>query len=340
MSLSRFLSYPVYYDPGSVRASAYAMEHFYRIRSATRSRRLLKLLVRPFLPLMKRGGKDFLAVHPRFRRLRPFLEEGRFEVVIDARRFFRLIDFRRREVLNVFKDDDLTEYFENELAARSLLPEANFLPRLISSDRERKIFVEEYVCQYPLKSSRRGSLDLDELAVRIRELLRRVRRALPARAVAAEDYVGEISEAILRRPEADEAIRRYVVGLGRTARGLGRVELVFSHGDFRQDQIFFDRAGDLKVIDWECSGRFSRFWDPAALYLTERWFYGRPGLAPGFFLEPGPAPLEAVFALYLLELCHFPIRFRRDFLLTDSVPVVRKVERRIRKLVPGREGNP
>lgn len=333
MNLVRFLSYPVYFNPASERASAYVMEHFYRIRSNTRSRQLLKFLVRPVIPFSRRWGRDRLVDHLRFERLRPYLEGREFEAVIDARRFFRLIDFNRREVINIFKADDLPVYFQNEIAARERLSGADFIPRLIAVDEANKVFTEEYDCVRPFKSVRLGSLDVDDFVVRIKEILCQVRKATAVRVVPADEYIGAISEQILRRPEADGEIRRYVSRLRDKALGLGEVELVFSHGDFRKDQIFFARDESVRIIDWECSGCFSRYYDPAELYLTERWLYSNPALSPEFLLEPGSAPLAGVFSLYLLELCSFPIRFHREFLLTHSVPIVKQVERRIRKHV-------
>ena len=87
MKLVRFLSYPVYFNPESARAVAYVMEHFWAIRSRTRSRRLLKRIIRPSVSLFRRRGKQGIIDHPRFERLRPFLDGGDVEVVIDARRF-------------------------------------------------------------------------------------------------------------------------------------------------------------------------------------------------------------------------------------------------------------
>lgn len=178
-----------------------------------------------------------------------------------------------------------------------------------------------------------GELDPENFGNRQRQILRQVRGALPARKMAAGEYAGGMAEKILRRPEANQEIRRYVECLLDKARGLGEIELVFSHGDFRKDQIFFAGDGSLKVIDWECSGYFSRYYDPAELYLTERWFYTNPVFSAAQFLDSGCAPLKELFALYLLELCFFPIRFHREFLLTRSLPILKKVEERIRRHV-------
>lgn len=329
MSLFRFLSYPVFISPGSTRAVDYAMEHFYRIRSNTRPRQLLKRLVRPVIPIFR--FRECLSSHPQFERLRPYLSEREIEVVVDARRFFRLIDFNRRQVVNVFKGNDLLTYFRNEIAARDKLSGRDFIPGLISVDRAEKVFTEEYACERPFKSIRLRDLDAGDFIGRLKEMLREVRFSAPIRKVDADEFAAGMGKEILSLPGTGEEVRAYVRQLLQDAAGPPEVDLVFSHGDFRKDQVFFSRDGRLKVIDWECSGYFTRYYDQIEFFVNEKWLYGDPSIGLESFLDVERPRLKAICSLFLLELLHFPIRFQRRFLLSDLLPVVRSIGQRLEK---------
>ena len=334
MKLFRFLSYPVFYFPASPRAADYVMEHFYRIRSNTRLRQLLKRLGRPVIPIL--GRRECLSSHPQFERLRPYLAGGEIEVVIDSRRFFRLIDFNRRKVVNIFKDNDLLLYFTNEIEAREKLSGLDILPGLISVDKSKRVFIEEYVCEHPFKSARLRDLDAGDLAGRVKEVLRQVRVSAPVRTVEANEYISGMTREILSHPEASEETRRYIRRLGEDAAGLARVDLVFSHGDFRKDQLFFTRDGRIKIIDWECSGYFSRYYDLTEFFITEKWLYDNPAIRLESLLDVDRSRLSNVCSLYLLELFSFPMRFQRSFHPDAQASVVRSVEQRINKHVISR----
>lgn len=331
MSLVRFLSYPVYFNPSSRRAVAYVMEHFYRIRSYTWSRRLLKILVRPALPFLRRRGRNLLTDCPDSGRLIPYLEGGNYEVVIDARRFFRLIDFDRRRVLNIFKGNDAPSFFDNEVTARQRLAGAGFIPRLIAVDQARRIFVDEYVCEQPFKSGSLRHLNPVEFTGQLKRVLDRVRRGGSVRPVEAGEYASGLSRPLLDRPEARGDIRRYLKGLEAATARLGRIDLVYSHGDFRKDQIFFSAGGDIKVIDWECSGYFSSCFDIMEFFITEKWLYANPLIGLADLLGTDVEKLQDYCSLYLLELCHHPIRFHGNCDLIQMVPIIKGVERRLRR---------
>ncbi len=335
-SLIRFLSYPVFFDPESPRAAGYVMEHFWAIRSCTRTRRLLKFLVDPAIRRAGKRDRERLADHPRFDRLRPYFEVNT-EVVIDARRFFRVIDFDRREVINILKSDDLKAYYDNELTARRRLSGLEFIPRLIETDEEKKVFREEYVCERPFKSGSLRDLDPVTFADRLKEIVRQVRNSAPVRPVGAGDYLAGLTGEILSRPEADEQVRRYVRLWEESASRLDRVELAFSHGDFRPDQLFFARDGSVRIIDWENSGYFSRHRDLIGFYVNERWLYRNPVVSLESLLEASGRPLEAVCSLFLLELATVPVRIGRPSLLPVSISSLRKVAKRMSREIPGLE---
>lgn len=312
------------------------MDHFWAIRSRKRSRRLLKRLARPVLSWIHKQGKERLEQHPRLDRLRPYLEENT-EVVIDARRFFRVIDFNRREVTNIFKDDDLPFFFDNEVGARRRLSGADFIPRLIGVDEAAKVFTEEYTCGRPFKSGSLRELDAGDFAGRLKIIIRRIQNSAPVRSVKAEDYVAGLIEEILSASEAAGEDRRYIRALGQKASGLGRVELVFSHGDFRADQLFFSPDGSIKIIDWENSGYFSRYRDLTGFFINEERLYANPEVSLEKLLDEEVDRMEAVCSLYLLELASVPVRIGRPSLLPGSLSAIRAVERRLNKAVSGNE---
>jgi len=315
------------------------MDHFYNIRSLTTSGRLRKRLLGPIIPLIRRQGRIRIEDEPGYELLSPYLLENKIEVVVSARRFFRLIDFDNRVVINIFKKKDLINYFDNEISARKNLAGRDFIPRLIEVDSRRKVFIEEYVCQRPFKSGSLSDMNPVKVLGRIKQILAEIHGSSPVQLVSTGDYVGELAAKIISRPEAGEEIVRYVESLRDKALGLEGVELVFSHGDFRKDQIFFAADGSLKIIDWECSGRFSRYFDIMELYHTEKWFYKNPTLNLENILNLDRDRLEKFCAIFLLELCSFPIRFKREFMLTRSIPVIKKVERRLRQYAFGGRKN-
>jgi hypothetical protein len=332
MNLIRFLSYPVFYDPASTRAVAYVMEHFFAIRSRTRSRRLLKFLVRPVISRIGKRGREQLENHPKFDRLRPYLEVNT-EVVIDARRFFRVIDFDRRQVVNILKCDELSTFFDNEMAARTRLTGSDFIPRLASVDESNKVFIEEYICQRPFKSGSLRGLAPEVFIGRLKGIIRQVHNSAPVRVVKAEDYVRDLVGAILSRPEADEEIQCYIRRLGERATGLKKLELVYSHGDFRPDQLFFARDGSIKIIDWENSGYFSLYRDLTGFFINEKWLCDNPAVSLESFLDVDRCRLKAFCYLYLLELAAVSVRIGQPSLLPGSIPTLKEVERRLEKLV-------
>ncbi len=334
MNLIRFLSYPVFYDPASTRAVAYVMEHFFAIRSRTRSRRLLKSLVRPVISRIGKRGREQLESHPKFDRLRSYLEVNT-EVVIDARRFFRVIDFDRREVRNIFKGDDLPAFFDNEVGARRRLVGADFIPRLLGVDESEKVFIEEYTCERPFKSGPLYDLDAGDFAGRLKEIIRRIQHSAPVRVVEVDDYVAGLIGEIICVPEIGRKVRSYIRSLGQKASRLGRVELVFSHGDFRADQLFFAPDGSIKIIDWENSGYFSRYRDLTGFFINEKRLYANPEVSLGMLLDEESDRLEAVCSLYLLELASVPVRIGRPSLLPGSIAAIRVVEMRLNEAVRG-----
>ncbi len=339
MTLVRFLSYPVYFNPASKRSSTYVMEHFYAIRSNTRLRQFLKHLGRPVIPLLRGHCRLFLGETPGYERLRPYLARKTIEVVVDARRFWRLIDFQSRTVTSVLKNEDDRKYFENEIGARRRLAGADFLPALLDVEREEGIFREEYVCESPFKSATLRDLDRKKFIDRILEILGSVHQSILSSPPRPEDYLQRMVSEISARPEAGRRIIDYVQHLRENACDPEVINPVFSHGDFRKDPIFFAPAGEIKVIDWECSGIFSRDFDILGLYLTEKWLYGSPDISLTERLGLSPREMKERAYLYLLELTHFPIRFRREFSLRRSIPIIRGVEERINKTVLQGEGS-
>lgn len=327
----KFLSYPAYYDPRSSRAVDYLMRHFYSIRSLTRPRRILKHLVRPIIPILSRRDRTRLEESPNYNRIRPYLAGTTIEVVIDALRFYRLIDFDRRVVINVLKEDGLSDYFQNEVAARQKLSKFSFIPKLLEVDGSKKIFIDEYVCERPLKSGSLRDLDPEKIAARIKEMLRQTSSVCPVRPVSVREYAGTLVDDILARPEADEKIGDYIRYLRDNSLGLGEVDMVYSHGDLRKDQIFFASDGSMKVIDWECSGIFSRYFDMTQMYITEEWFYKNPAIRLESLLDLDSDRMMNSCYLYLLDLCHIPIRLNHIFTLTQFVPIIMGVEKRLKR---------
>lgn len=331
--LIRFLSYPVFFDPESPRAVGYVMKHFWAIRSRTRSRRLLKRLARPAVPWIRKRGKERLENHLRFERLRPFLDRAKPEVIIDARRFFRIIDFDRRKVVNILKNKDLSPFFDNEVTARQRLAGADFIPRLFAVDRKAGVFSEEFICERPFKSGSLRDLDAAGFAGRLKEIVRKVQDSAPVRVVETEDYLAGLSGEILSRPEADKEVRRYVRSLKNSASRLDRVELVFSHGDLRPDQLFFAPDGSIRIIDWENSGCFCRCRDLLDFFVNERWLCTDSEVSLQSFLEEVPGQLKALTSLYLLEQAVIPVRIGRALLLPVSIAALKGVEHLLNKAV-------
>ena len=331
MRLIKFLSYPVYYNPESSRATAFVRDHFFNIRSNTRSRSLLKRTIRPLLPVARRiSGKEFNK-DPGFHQVEPYLDKGEVEVVVAARRFYRLIDFNQGTVTSIFNGQGAKLYYDNEIKVRTDLAGLDFIPKLLHVDDDKKIFIEEYICVSPFKSGNLSGMDAASFLSDVKDALSQVQSAFPVRTVDIKEYAGELTHKILARGDLAGDDRDYIFKLREQALSLEKVDLVFSHSDFRKDQIFFTAEGRMIFIDWECAGYFSRFFDMMELYITEEWLYKNKSISLNKLLDLDPVDLRGAASLFLLELCYFPVKFRRNRPTPGVVKAIIGVDRRLMK---------
>lgn len=178
----------------------------------------------------------------------------------------KIFHFDDHKIVSILKEGYDDRFLLKEIEVREKFQTVLPVPRLISANREKKFFEEEYCQAVPVRNLTPNILPaLADLFEKLfvyhkqEEVLTR----------STNEYVAELAEMIgqncIRLPdESRERVKEITAFFEKQQRVFAHTEIriVWCHGDFWLGNILFEKQTDrLLLVDWERTGRYSLLHD-------------------------------------------------------------------------------
>ena len=288
MKIYQYFNYPVYLiDINNKEIRKYLDKHFLSIKSKKKLKYIIKLIFKllDYTKFILAKDKKYLE--------RYFLHNN--IVVIESKRFFRIIDFNERKVTNYLKDGFNKIHLQNEIKARQEYK--NITPELYQYD-DKKYIDEFLVDLIPVKSmflTKKKSQLIFEL------LIDKYFKYQYESSNKKENYINSLLEKIFKLND-NENIKNYVNNLVKKI-DLKDINVCLSHGDFRVDQLFVTKdEKDIVIIDWECAIQTSVYFDFFFFYITREEFYNNLLLKKYFDKLNSTDDIYSYFNIFKIEV--------------------------------------
>jgi len=288
MKIYQYFNYPVYLiDINNKEIRKYLDKHFLSIKSKKKLKYIIKLIFKllDYTKFILAKDKKYLE--------RYFLHNN--IVVIESKRFFRIIDFNERKVTNYLKDGFNKIHLQNEIKARQEYK--NITPELYQYD-DKKYIDEFLVDLIPVKSmflTKKKSQLIFEL------LIDKYFKYQYEISNKKENYINSLLEKIFKLND-NENIKNYINNLVKKI-DLKDINVCLSHGDFRVDQLFVTKdEKDIVIIDWECAIQTSVYFDFFFFYITREEFYNNLLLKKYFDKLNSTDDIYSYFNIFKIEV--------------------------------------
>jgi len=198
-------------------------------------------------------------------------------------RGYRVFNYRRNSVVRMIDPDVDQALVAGEMEGVRRASQLDFAPRILQSSVEKRWYEEDLVNGRPAYWAPRSASPVFS-QIFDRDIAPCLERMIVLEAPLVANlgrYVSEIVRTIedgrLESPGLDiervEAVRRFAQSVGERLHlgGSGRVDLVFSHGDFSLRNILRTRNG-VMAIDWESVGYRNPLFDLYNYFFTESYY--------------------------------------------------------------------
>ena len=223
------------------------------------------------------------------------------DLLIEARRFLRIISIRERKVLSYLKNLAERWALRNEVYARKKFAKSPYVPQLLYTDAARSYFIEELrpgTCSTSTASSSDPAA-IDMMLSALESLADLAGQA----DLDAASYATQLKQDVCASPDFPSHHYPRIHRFAETTRTLGGVPATLAHCDMRADQVLWADDNRFSFLDWEFLRVRSVWFDQLALILNS------PGLSVRDMARILPAIVRnydarAVISMFLLEAAH------------------------------------
>lgn len=229
----------------------------------------------------------------------------------------KIFHFDTRKIVSILKEGYDDQFLLKEIEVREKFQNVLPVPRLISANREKKFFEEEYCQAVPVRDL---TPKIWPALVDLVEKLFAYHKQEEVLTRSTKEYVAELVEAIeqnsIKLPdESQEKVKMISAFLEKQQSVFADTEtrIAWCHGDFWLGNILQEEQTDrLLLVDWERTGRYSLFHDLFTLLSIYAIEQGDAGYLEGLLaLEKEEGWLNTLIEKHK---SHFAVHIDRDVL--------------------------
>lgn len=189
----------------------------------------------------------------------------------------KIFRFDEGKIINVLKEGYNEHFLLSEIAVRKNFQDVLPVPKLLNSNRQGRLFEEEYIPAIPVRELNRQTLPL---LLDLFERLFVYYKSHPVTGMPASKYESELVKEIgtklhiLPTPIQKQISEMSSTIDQRCMRNGDEILMVQGHGDFWLGNILREQGGTrLLLVDWERTGRFCLmhdFFTLCSIYAIER----------------------------------------------------------------------